>query len=277
MSLYSQQTIVKGSVKDAVSFQPILNVAISLEETNLSTLTDAQGEFVFASNIPLGEQILKIYKSGYIIKRFPIIVNEGKVVDITDMTLERDLSQSQDLFTITLSDDELDNDASGADNITGLLSASLDVFQRTAAFEFSQSFFRLRGLDSENGSVLINGISMNKLFNGRPQWSNWGGLNDVMRNQELTSGLAPSSYNFGGVLGTTNINVRASRAREGSRITYSSSNRSYSNRLMATYASGLLENNWAYTISLGRRWGMKAIKMGHFTMRIPSFYLLKKN
>ena len=175
MSLYSQQTIVKGSVKDAVSFQPILNVAISLEETNLSTLTDTQGEFVFASNIPLGEQILKIYKSGYIIKRFPIIVNEGKVVDITDMTLERDLSQSQDLFTITLSDDELDNDASGADNITGLLSASLDVFQRTAAFEFSQSFFRLRGLDSENGSVLINGISMNKLFNGRPQWSNWGG------------------------------------------------------------------------------------------------------
>ena len=255
MSLYSQQTLIKGSVKDAASFQPILNVTITLEESNLSTLTDVQGEFIFSSNIPLGEQILKISKSGYIIKRFPIIVNEGKMVDITDMTLERDLSQSQDLFTITLSDDELDNDATGADNITGLLSSSLDVFQRTAAFEFSQSFFRLRGLDSENGSVLINGISMNKLYHGRPQWSNWGGLNDVMRNQELTSGLAPSSYNFGGVLGTTNINVRASGAREGGRITYSSSNRSYTNRLMATYASGLLENNWAYTISLGRRWG----------------------
>ena len=255
MSLYSQQTLIKGSVKDAASFQPILNVTITLEESNLSALTDVQGEFIFSSNIPLGEQILKISKTGYIIKRFPIIVNEGKMVDITDMTLERDLSQSQDLFTITLSDDELDNDATGADNITGLLSSSLDVFQRTAAFEFSQSFFRLRGLDSENGSVLINGISMNKLYHGRPQWSNWGGLNDVMRNQELTSGLAPSSYNFGGVLGTTNINVRASGAREGGRITYSSSNRSYTNRLMATYASGLLENNWAYTISLGRRWG----------------------
>lgn len=252
---YAQQTLIKGSVKDAVSFQPILNVSIALEGTNLSLLTDVQGEFIFASNIPLGEQVLKISKPGYTTKRFPIIVNEGLVVDISDIILERDLSQSQDLFTITLSDDELDNDASGADNISGLLSSSLDVFQRTAAFEFSQSFFRLRGLDSENGSVLINGISMNKLFSGRPQWSNWGGLNDVMRNQELTSGLAPSSYNFGGILGTTNINVRASEAREGGRITYSSSNRSYTNRLMATYASGLLENNWAYTISLGRRWG----------------------
>lgn len=203
----------------------------------------------------MGEQVLKISKAGYTTKRFPIIVYKGQTVDISDMTLERDISQSQDLFTITLSDDELDNDTSGADNITGLLSSSLDVFQRTAAFEFSQSFFRLRGLDSENGSVLINGISMNKLFNGRPQWSNWGGLNDVMRNQELTTGLAPSDYNFGGILGTTNINVRASKARAGARITYSSSNRSYTNRLMATYASGLLENNWAYTISLGRRWG----------------------
>ena len=255
ISGYSQHTVVQGSVKDAVSLQPLLNVTVIIEKTNLTTLTDVQGEFLFASNLPLGEHILKISKLGYIVKRFPIIINEGGVVDIRDMILERDVSQSQDLFTITLSDDELDNDASGADNITGLLSSSLDVFQRTAAFEFSQSFFRLRGLDSENGTVLINGIAMNKLFNGRPQWSNWGGLNDVMRNQELTSGLSPSSYNFGGVLGTTNINVRASQARRGNRITYSSSNRSYTNRLMGTFASGLLKNNWAYTISLARRWG----------------------
>ncbi len=255
ISGFSQQTIIKGSVKDAVSFQPILNVTVELEGTEFAILTDVQGEFAFTSNVPLGEQFLKISKSGYTTRRFPIIVNEGQTVDIADMTLDRDLSQSQDLFTITLSDDELDNDASGADNITGLLSSSLDVFQRTAAFEFSQSFFRLRGLDSENGTVLINGISMNKLFSGRPQWSNWGGLNDVMRNQELATGFAPSDYNFGGILGTTNINVRASRAREGGRITYSSSNRSYTNRLMATYASGLLKNNWAYTISIGRRWG----------------------
>jgi hypothetical protein len=255
MFSFSQKTVVKGSVKDAVSFQPILNVTITLENTELTMLSDVQGEFVFSANVPFGEHILKISKIGYITKRFPIIVNQGQTVDISDMTLERDVSQSQDLFTITLSDDELDNDAVGADNITGLLASSLDVFQRTAAFEFSQSFFRLRGLDSENGSVLINGIPMNKLFNGRPQWSNWGGLNDVMRNQELATGLAPSDYNFGGILGTTNINVRASQARRGGRLTYSSSNRSYTNRLMATYASGLQKNNWAYTISLGRRWG----------------------
>ena len=254
-SAFSQQTIVKGSVIDASSNEPIPNVNVTIEGTNLSTTTDGFGMFSFTGNIPLGEQIINISKDEYLTNRYPIVVNQGQTVDITDMTLDIDVSDSPDLFTITLADDELNSDTSGADNISGLLSASQDLFSRTAAFEFSSSFFRVRGLDSENGSVLINGIEMNKLFNGRPQWSNWGGLNDVVRNQELSIGLAPSAYNFGGILGTTNINVRASQYREGGRVTYSSSNRSYTNRIMASYSSGLMENGWAYTISAGRRWG----------------------
>ena len=255
ISSYAQDALIKGSVIDGLSFEPIEAVTVTIEDSNLFQLTDALGTFIFKENIPLGEQILRISKVGYITKRYPITVNEGKTVNITDMILDRDAAQTADLFTITLSDDELNDDVSGADNISGLLASSLDIFQRTAAFEFSSSFFRVRGLDSKNGSILINGVEMNKTFNGRPQWSNWGGINDVLRNQELTWGLTPSNYNFGGVLGSTNINVRASKARPGSRLTYSSSNRSYTNRLMATHASGLLKNNWAYTISVGRRWG----------------------
>ena len=254
-SIQAQQTLIKGSVKEGYSFDPISGVTVTIEETKQTASTNDLGEFIFALNVPLGEQVLRISKIGYTTKRYPIIVNENQTVNITDITLEVDVSESQDLYTITLSDDELDADTMGSDNISGLLSSSLDVFQRTAAFEFSASFFKLRGLDSDHGSILINGIEMNKIYNGRPQWSHWGGLNDVIKNQELTSGLTPSNYNFGGILGTTNINTRASQMRSGGRVTYSSSNRSYSNRLMVTYASGVLKNGWAYTLSLGRRWG----------------------
>ncbi|MFL1010804.1 TonB-dependent receptor [Flavisericum labens] len=252
---FSQETLIRGSIKDALSYDALQDVTVTIEETNQYVLTNVLGEFVFDKDVPLGEQVLRITKTGYLTNRYPIIVNEGETVDISDMILEHNTAYAADLFTITLSDDELNDDTSGADNISGLLASSLDVFQRTAAFEFSSSFFRMRGLDSNNGTVLINGIEMNKTFNGRPQWSNWGGINDVLRNQELSLGLTPSSYAFGGVLGTTNMNVRATQARPGGRITYSSSNRSYTNRLMATYASGLLKNNWAYTVSFGRRWG----------------------
>ena len=254
-AMVAQNTIIKGSVIDATSSEPIPDVTITIEETKQTTLTNGFGEFIFSENVPLGEQVLKISKPGYVTKRYPIIVNEGQTVNITDMILDADTSSAQDLFTITLSDDELNDDTSGADNISGLLASSQDIFQRTAAFEFSSSFFRVRGLDSDNGTVLINGIEMNKIYNGRPQWSNWGGLNDVVRNQVLTTGLTPSEYNFGGVLGTTNIITRASSYRKGGRVTYSSSNRSYTNRIMASYASGLLEGGWSYAFMAGRRWG----------------------
>jgi len=260
----AQQTIIKGSVKDAISGQALPNVTITIEETSQSVQTDPSGEFSFTSKVPLGEQVLSLSKAGYITGRFPIVVNEGQTLEITDMFLKIDVSDSSGLFTITLSDDELNDDTSGADNISGLLSSSQDVFQRTAAFEFSSSFFRVRGLDSENGTILMNGIEMNKMFNGRPQWSNWGGLNDVMRNQELTSGITPSAYSFGGVLGSSNINVRASQYRRGGRVTYSSSNRSYTNRLMATYTSGVVEGGWAYALSVGRRWGNEGYQDGTF-------------
>ena len=255
ITVMAQQTLIKGSVKDAVTLEPIVDVLVSIEETQQKTTTDALGEFSFSTNVPLGEQVLNIYKIGYVTKRYPIVVNQGKTVNITDMTLDIDNSYTSDLFTISLTDDQLNDDSGGADNISGLLSSSLDVFQRTAAFEFSPSFFNVRGLDSDNGTVLINGIEMNKLYNGRPQWSNWGGLNDVVRNQELVTGLAPSNYNFGGILGTTNINTRASSYRQGGQLTYSSSDRSYTNRLMASYSSGLIEDGWAFTVMVARRWG----------------------
>ena len=181
-----------------------------------------------------------------------------------------------DFFSISLSDDELNDDTSASDNISGLLNSSMDIFYRTAAYEFSSSFFKVRGLDSDNAIVHINGIKMNKLYNGRPQWSNWGGLNDVLRNQELSNGSIPLKYNFGGILGSNNINIRASEYGEGGRITYSSSNRSYSNRLMATYNSGMLKKGWAYSLSIGRRWGNEGYQDASFYDSNSAFLSVQK-
>ena len=260
---FAQQTTIRGVVNDILTSQPIDAVLVQLEGTELSTITDNQGAFAFLLDVPLGEQILLLSKNGFLTARYPIVVSEGSNLSLPDLMIEFDDSDD-DLFTITLSDDELNSDSSGADNISGLLSASMDIFQRTAAFEFSQSFFRMRGLNTDNGTVLMNGIEMNKLFDGRPQWSNWGGINDVLRSQELSAGLSPSAYNFGGLLGLTNINLRASNYRSGGRVTYSSSNRSYTNRLMASYASGMLDGGWAYAFTLGRRWGDEGFQDGTF-------------
>ena len=263
ISGFAQQTTVQGVVKDSQTLEPMSEVMVEIEGSILSTMTNQQGEFSFSADVPYGNQTLILTKTNYLNLYYSIVITSGELVNIGELFLELD-NENDELFTITLSDDELNDDTSGADNISGLLSASQDIFQRAAAFEFSPSFFRLRGLNTDNGTVLMNGIEMNKIFDGRPQWSNWGGMNDVLRSQELSNGLAPSPYNFGGLLGSTNINLRASNYRSGGRITYSSSNRSYTNRLMATYASGMLDGGWAYAFTLGRRWGDEGFQDGTF-------------
>jgi hypothetical protein len=256
LTSFARQTIVKGSVLDGTTGEPIPDVTITIEETNKSTTTNAEGEFSFTSNVPLGEQVLKVEKIGYVTKRYPIVVNEGSTVDIGGMTLDYDLSDKKDLYIISISDDNLNSEDDGlTDNISGLLQASRDVFLSAAAFDFSATFFRPRGLDNANGKVLINGIEMNKQFNGRPQWGNWGGVNDAQRNQVFSMGMSANDYNFGDLAGTNNIVMRASKYRKGGRISYASANRSYNGRVMASYNSGLLKGGWSYSVLGSRRYG----------------------
>ncbi len=250
---YSVQTqnLVKGILVDSNSEKKLQGVTVRIKNTPFSTTSNTAGQFLL-QNIPNGSYLLVIQMKGYETQNFPIEFT-GSALDLGLIALYAVLSVSIDPSIITLTDDELNADVRTADNIAGLLQSSKDVFLRTAAFEFSASFFRLRGLNSDNAKLMINGIEMNKMYHGRPQWGNWGGLNDALRNQEFRFGLAASPYTFGGALGATNINVRAANQRKGTRISYASSNRSYAHRFMGTHSSGMSENGWAYAFSLSKR------------------------
>ena len=258
-TLYSQNSI-KGILLENNSKKPLSNVLVSIKNTIFTTKTDLNGAFHLKA-LSQGNYILEIKFNGFETQNFPLEISNN-TIDLGIILLFKDFTDELDLSIITISDDELNNDASAADNISGLLQASKDIFLRTAAFEFSSSFFKVKGLDSGNGKVLINGIQMNKVYDGRAQWSNWGGLNDVLRNQEFSNGLAASNVTFGGVLGATNMNTRASLQRPGTRLSYSSSNRSYAHRAMATHTTGISKNGWAMTFSASRRAGTEGFNDG---------------
>ncbi|RFN59034.1 carboxypeptidase-like regulatory domain-containing protein [Marixanthomonas ophiurae] len=253
----AQDTVVMGRIVDTDSSEPITGVEVHIQSSNFSAETSAEGTFsIKASDLPQGEQVLLVATPSYISQRIPIIIQNGETINLDPILLEVDLTEVEaQIGVISLSNNELDQDDGTSFNISGLLQASRDVFLNAAAFDFSATFFRPRGLDNENGKVLINGIEMNKQYNGRPQWSNWGGLNDAQRNREFSMGLSPNDYTFGGIAGTTNIVMRASQYREGGRISYAMANRSYSGRVMGSYNSGLLNNGWAYSVLVSRRFG----------------------
>lgn len=256
--LHAQEAVIKGRLLDTHSSEVITDVQIHILSSNFETKTNMEGLFALTgSDFPQGEQILVVSKLNYISQRIPITIQNGATINLDPIIMDIDLTELESqIGLINLSDSELDGDLGGsATNVSGLLQASKDAFLNAAAFDFSATFFRPRGLDNANGKVLINGVEMNKQFNGRPQWGDWGGLNDVQRNREFTMGLKANDYTFGGLAGTTNMVMRASKYRKSGRVSIAAANRSYKGRIMASYHSGVSKKGWAYSFLVSRRYG----------------------
>lgn len=162
-----------GKVVDSKTQKALQNVVATVLNSNLTQVTDSEGKFAF-KNVAVGSQLLNIKSAGFKDVLLAVEVANGKILDLGVVSLEEDITQEQQLSLITITDNDLGDDNSGSESTSGLLQASRDVFQQAAAFNWGQARFRIRGLDNEYGTTMINGISMNKIYDGRPQWGNWG-------------------------------------------------------------------------------------------------------
>ena len=250
---FAQETIFRGVVIDSKTQNALENVVVSIQNSSITKLTSKSGKFELHSSIE-GEQLLLIHNQNCKDLLLKIHSNFGQIIYLGVLQLEDIYSDEVPAALITLLDSDLSDDNSSSEMTSGLLQSSKDAFMQASAFNWSQARFRIRGLDSENGTMMLNGMTMNKIYDGRPQWNNWGGLNNVLRNQDFSIGTAASNYTFGGILGTQQIFTRASLYRKGAQFTFSGSNTTYSLRAIGTYASGMNASGWAYVVSAGKRW-----------------------
>ncbi len=254
---------ISGKIIEKSTAIDLENVHIAVQNYNLSVFSKSDGSF-HISRIPLNDVVLKISLIGFETLKIPVNLDSiNPDINLGIIRLTEKIEQEIDQSFINLNDEDLlVNDKGESNSISGLLVATKDVFLKTVAYEFSPTFFRPRNLGSEYSKVLLNGVSLNKLYNNRPQWSNWGGLNDVLRNQEFTLNTTASAKTFGNLAGVTNIITNAANYSKGIKISYASSNRSYRGRLMASFGSGLLNNGWAYTFSVSRRYANSGFREG---------------
>lgn len=163
----------------------------------------------------------------------------------------------------SVSGDDLDSDRGGQD-VSGLLQSARDLYASTAGFHFGAARFRIRGYNTENLSVLINGVRLNDAESGLATFANWGGLNDVTRFQESRPYLQASRYNFAGVGGYSHIDAHAGGFRPGTSVSYASSNRIFRHRVMFTHSTGFNKKGWAFTASGSRRWSEEGFVEGTY-------------
>lgn len=256
-----QNNKIAGKITDNETDGAIPAATVKIVSLGISTMTDDDGFFEI-KNVPKGTYKLEVTSDIFDGFTVEVVVDKPEV-QLDPIRLKRktiDTEGPVDISTITLDLEDENKDQS----VSGLLRASEDIFVSTAGYTFGSMFFRARGYDSENSSVMINGYDASEAENGRVVWSNWGGLNDAMRNKEVYYGLAPEQFSFSTIGGSTYINTRSSEYRKQLKVSYALTNRTYTNRLMMTYSSGLLKHGWAITLSGSRRWAQQSYIQGTF-------------
>lgn len=253
---------LKGRVFDKMSLEALGNVFIKMSPKLGQGYSDKAGFFSLLT-FSNQELVLEFRLEGYQTLKMPIkFSGSTETISIGEVGLTpAQIDKSEDKW-VELSPQDFEEENEDSNYITGVLAASKNLFARTAAFDFGMTFFKPRNLGSAFNLIMLNGVKMNKIFNNRPEWSNWGGLNDALRNQEVYPSLMSSPYDLGGLSSTININSSALAQRKGIKISYAASNKSYLNRLMATYSSGLLKKGWAYTFSGSVRYGDEGFRSG---------------
>ena len=187
----------------------------------------------------------------------------------TDTIPKRDslLSELQDGMldnTPVISLDENDMGGGGSQNVASMLTAGRDPFYAATGFNWSAVRFRMRGYDNDNFSTYMNGVPMDNLDNGFTPYGVWGGLNDVMRNRDVSYGLRFNTFNFGDIGSNTHIDARASKQRKQTSVKYAASNRTYRHLMMVTHGSGMNKNGWAYAGSVSRRYSNEGFVPGTY-------------
>ncbi len=262
IGVFAQNATITGKVVDSNSGDPVVGVAVELNPGNGFGVTDSEGVFTL-KNIAPGNYILYVDPNSEIGLVRQVVVEAGETT-ITLENLAYDTAAASNDYTV-LTDINLDVDDEIASGVSGLLSASRDPFLNKAGYQFgSDTFFRVRGIDSRNNHYMINGLRFQNPETGWSPYSLFGGLNDVLRyRDEVTVGLNESERTFGGVGGVTNYEIRPSTYRKGARFTYSNLNRNYSHRAMLTYASGD-KNGFSYLLSGSKRWAQEGYVEGTY-------------
>ncbi len=258
----AQNSKVTGTVLGTESGKPISGATIQIGD--LQSKTDTNGNFEL-NGIPLGKANITISIDGYESQTSNIDVSgsETKLGAFRMKAVDFYNSSVNGISEINLLSLDFDDNAKDQ-NIAGLLHSSNDVFVSTASNALSAGYFRIRGYETENALVYMDGIRTNDAQTGRPSWSDWGGLSDVTNKTEVANGLSLSGFSFGAVGGTTDILTRASLFGKQDKLSYSYSDVSYTHRLSYTYATGMMKNNWAFAFSGSRRESQEGYAAGTF-------------
>lgn len=147
-------------------------------------------------------------------------------------------------------------------HLSGMLFPTNDPYLSVTAFNLAPLGFSPRGYDRKEMEIYAAGIFMNDIKTGVSIIHS--SLNDVLKDRSAIFGLENNDETYGGLAGAATIKVAAADQYKRTLIAYTSTNRTYRNRLMIAHHTGVLNNGWAISLALSKRWAKEGYVEGTF-------------
>ena len=252
------QTIVEGTIVDETGALP--GAAIIEKGTSNGTTTDFDGKFSLKVNNDTGA--LTISFVGMETREFKFTAKSGETTNLGEIILVQDKNVLDEIvitavsFAIdrktpvavsTIKADVIQHKL-GTQEFPEILKSTPGVYATKSGGGFGDGRLTMRGFNSENVAVMINGVPVNDMENGRVYWSNWAGLSDVTSFMQVQRGLGASKVAVPAIGGTVNILTKTTDMEKGGSIYFGLGNDGYS-KYGATVSTGLLDNGFAATVS----------------------------
>ncbi len=267
LTAFSQVT-VKGVVLDKDTKEPLIGVTVYSETEKKGTATDIDGSF--SLNLSSTKGNLKFTYVGFktlALQASPqmgTIEMESESFGLNDViitsTIGVDRKTPVAMSSISAEVIEL---KVGTKEFPEILKSTPSVYATKVGGGYGDSRVNVRGFDSPNVAVMINGVPMNDMEWGGLYWSNWAGLGDVTRVMQVQRGLGASKISSPSVGGSINIITKSTDAKKGGSVYYGMGNNGY-NKLSFNVSTGLMENGWAVTLLGAKTWSEGYIQSTDF-------------
>ncbi len=266
IAAFAQTGTVKGRIIDGTNGEGLVGANVVLKGTAVGAMTDINGNFTI-NNVEAGKKTFVVSFIGFIPQEVEATVKAGGVTDLGSIKVAGDAiglneievvaAIAQDRKTpVAVSNIKADviETKLGSQEFPEILKVTPGVYATKQGGGYGDSRINLRGFNSQNVAVMINGVPVNDMESGQVYWSNWAGLADVTRAMQVQRGLGASRVAVPSIGGTINILTKTTDMEKGGSIGYAIGNNGYSKASM-TLSTGLTENNWAVTISGARTEG----------------------
>ncbi len=246
---------LSGSIINANTGEPVSGVIVILRSHNYTTTTDMEGEFRFG-NVKPGEDVLSLSGAQVLAKEIPVKISATDLNRLDPIEIiVKEVSEDLGLVGVINEDMLADDDGGGlSQDVSTMVILSNDQYLNNVSYQLSPFRFKVRGYDNTYESKFINGVEFNDQYRGVFNYSSIGAINDATRNGTSESGFSPSTFTFGNLGVSENINMRSGNYGKGGKVTVSYTNRNYYLRGMASYATGLRDDGWAFNVLVGGRY-----------------------